>query len=92
MTILLGICLALGLLYFWLLGHWFARVVMFLALSVLCGLGGVFINMTFVSDRPSAPAQWTILGLGIVLAWFISSIPLWHARRHGRRGIGGTHV
>ena len=39
MPILVGLGFALVLLYLWLLGHWFARVVMVLALAVL--LGGV---------------------------------------------------
>jgi hypothetical protein len=39
MPILIGLGFALVLLYLWLLGHWFARGVMLLALAVL--LGGV---------------------------------------------------
>ena len=35
MPILVGLGLTLVLLYLWLLGHWFARVVMVLALAVL---------------------------------------------------------
>ena len=35
MPILVGLGFALVLLYLWLLGHWFARVVMVLALAVL---------------------------------------------------------
>jgi hypothetical protein len=37
MPITIGLGLALVLLYLWLLGHWFARVVMVLALAVLVG-------------------------------------------------------
>jgi hypothetical protein len=40
MHILIGLCLALALLYFWLLGHWFARVVMFLTLAVVGAFRG----------------------------------------------------
>jgi hypothetical protein len=40
MHIIVGLILALTLLYFWLLGHWFARVVTFLGLTVICGFAG----------------------------------------------------
>lgn len=44
MHILIGLVLACGLLYFWLAGNWFARVLTFLPLAVLfavlCGAGG----------------------------------------------------
>ncbi len=39
-TILLALPLAAGLLYFWLIGHWFARVLMFLAFAALFGFMG----------------------------------------------------
>jgi len=39
MPILVGLGFALVLLYLWLLGHWFARVVMVLALAVLLDVG-----------------------------------------------------
>jgi hypothetical protein len=38
MPILIGLGFALVLLYLWLLGHWFARGVMVLALAVLLGV------------------------------------------------------
>jgi hypothetical protein len=52
MRILVGLVLALVLLYFWLLGHWFARVVMFLALAALFGLLGALFR-----SRRAARAQ-----------------------------------
>jgi hypothetical protein len=42
MPTFIGLAFALVLLYLWLLGHWFARVVMVLALAVL--FGGVAVS------------------------------------------------
>ena len=42
MPILIGLALAAALLYFWLIGHWFARVLMFLLLA-------------WISTEPSPP-------------------------------------
>jgi len=78
MHILIGLVLALVLLYFWLLGHWFARVVMFLALAAIFGLlGALFTGM----DGP--PAQnHAVIGIliGAALAWPVSGIPIYWLR------------
>jgi hypothetical protein len=94
--ILLGLGLALALLYFWLVGWWFARVVVFLGLAV-CGfvLGGWF-AIGFAGSPPgtallSSPAG--VLGglLGVALAWPIASLPIWYLNWRIRRMIA-THV
>jgi hypothetical protein len=36
--IIVGLLLAIALLYFWLIGHWFARVLVFLVLAGGCRL------------------------------------------------------
>ena len=53
MPILIGLGFALVLLYLWLLGHWFARVVMVLALAVL--FSAALFSMT--ERQWSAPGQ-----------------------------------
>jgi hypothetical protein len=37
---LIGLLLGVALLYFWLIGHWFARVLVFLMVAVLMAFGG----------------------------------------------------
>jgi hypothetical protein len=58
MPILVGLGLALVLLYLWLLGHWFARVVMALALAVL--LGGVELVILSPTSRLASAFARTI--------------------------------
>lgn len=82
MHILIGIVLALGLLYFWLQGHWFARVVAFLLLAALFGLIGAL--LTGADGPPGTNHGWVGLLLGAALAWPVSGIPIyWH--RHQAR-------
>ena len=52
MHLIVGLVFGLVLLYFWLLGHWFARVVMFL---VLAGLGGIGGSLIAVNQMPAEP-------------------------------------
>ena len=56
MLITIGLGLALVLLYLWLLGHWFARVVMVLALAVLFG-GTVWVIPSLTSQLAFAFAR-----------------------------------
>jgi uncharacterized membrane protein YccC len=84
MHILIGIGLAAALLYFWLLGHWFARVLVFLMLAV------VVFFMACATASPEAakadPAGVIILGLVFApIAWPIASIPLYYWQRRFRR-------
>jgi hypothetical protein len=73
MHILAGLILAATLLYFWLLGHWFARVLVFLAL--VCTL--VFVG--FLCCAGNGAQFVTISVVGGVSGWFVSGIPVyWH--------------
>jgi hypothetical protein len=58
MPILIGLGFALVLLYLWLLGHWFARGVMLLALAVL--LGGVELMILSPTSRLASAFARTI--------------------------------
>jgi hypothetical protein len=75
MHILIGLAMAAALLYFWLLGHWFARVLVFLLLGAALGVGGMVIGMR------NDPVGGFLLGaLGIVAAWFSAGIPIYYWR------------
>src|SRR5690348_14818851 len=49
MEILVGLGFAVVLLYLWLLGHWFARVLVFLLLAALFGLIGAMLTEPHMS-------------------------------------------
>lgn len=69
MHILIGICLAVALLFYWLVGHWVARVLVFLALAAIGVLFGVGIAqyygpqwlqpVTVVASLQCPPSQLT---------------------------------
>jgi hypothetical protein len=89
MAFLVGLILALALLYFWLIGHWFARVLMFLMLSplfaatvaVVAGLLGG--NQSHPNSEPSVAIVLVAfcVGAGGVIAWFVSMLPIYYRRR-----------
>jgi hypothetical protein len=78
MAILLGLGLALVLLYFWLIGNWFARVLMLPVCAALLGIGFALI---MVSGGHPGPNNGTFgLLVGLALAWPVSSIPIYYYR------------
>lgn len=82
MEVLIGFCLIAVLLYFWLIGFWYARVLMFLiTLPLLIWIGGgLFMNI------PGATSATGVLGgaVGAVAAWFLAAAPT-HYWRHQMR-------
>jgi hypothetical protein len=69
MHIIIAVAAGVALLYFWLLGHWFARVLVFL----LClGVGLI------LADLPA------LIFLGVV-GWFGGGIPLYVRRHQARK-------
>jgi hypothetical protein len=67
--IIVGLLLAIAMLYFWLIGHWFARV-----LAVVGFIAGANV------PTPT-PAGSIICGLiGAALAWPLASIPIYYWR------------
>ena len=81
MEILIGLGIAVVLLYYWLIGHWFARVLMFPVLAV----GTAFMCAVLFSYITAGPAEATlsIIGaiLGAPLAWPLASLPIYYQRR-----------
>jgi hypothetical protein len=73
MHILIGLAVAVALLYFWLIGHWFARVLVFLLLAVGLGLGGA----ALLASAPGAKTEAAAFGFifGGCAAWFMKRHP-----------------
>jgi hypothetical protein len=78
MQILTGLIFVLALLYFWPIGHWFARVVTFLVPAML--LGGVG---WLVTGGYGLPSLFGFL-VGATLVWPVSGIPIYCYRARGR--------
>jgi hypothetical protein len=81
-TILVGLVVALAGLYWWLLGHWFARIVCFLVLAPVMGLIWAALAGRDVAGH---------LMIGIVVmafAWPLSGLPTYFWRWHYKRTYG----
>jgi hypothetical protein len=78
MHILIGGALAAVLGYFWLIGHWYARVLMFLLLGV---------TFAFTLGVLFAPTGGAVVGviIGVAIAWFVAGIPIYYWRNQIRR-------
>ena len=64
MHILIGLAAGVALLYFWLLGHWFARILV----CLLFGALGVLL----------ASGNAIALICAVVLAWPLASLPIYY--------------
>jgi hypothetical protein len=84
MLVLACILLTLGLLYAWLSGHWFARVIVFIVLAPLVGL---LVGNQTAGPHADMTGGLVGFGIGICLAWFLASIPIYY-RRSGFRKRG----
>ena len=73
-VVLLGLVLGAGVLYAWLLGHWFGRVLMFLA----CG---GFLAFIAVAIRDGQPDALLFVAGALAIGWVIASIPMWARQR-----------
>jgi hypothetical protein len=80
MHIIIGVGAAIALLYFWLLGHWFARILMCIVLGSTFGLIAL---VACVDKHPEGAILLVLIGGGA--GWAISSIPVWYWRE--RLGI-----
>jgi len=71
MHVLIGIAMAVALLYFWLIGHWFARILV----CLLFGTLGVLL----------ASGNTIALICAVVLAWPLASLPSYYWQRRARQ-------
>jgi hypothetical protein len=82
MIILIAILLGVVLLYFWLIGHWFARVLvtpllwatLWFVLTMFGAGGSIGGNTSPMISLVSAVAA-------VVVGWIVASLPTWHKRR-----------
>ncbi|HXT81386.1 MAG TPA: hypothetical protein VN702_17610 [Acetobacteraceae bacterium] len=77
MVILAGLMLGAAVLYVWLLGHWFGRVLMFLA----CGAFLTFIVVAIGGRNSDAAPLLLFLAVALAISWAIASIPMWVRQR-----------
>ena len=73
MLVLSGLGVAVVLLYFWLIGHWFARVLVFIALAVGFGIigGAMFSSATGTVLFSDQPGPW-LAGCSTIPSFFTS--------------------
>ena len=71
MAILIGIGAGLGVLFLWLAGHRFGRM---LALISLAGVLGILSDL-LIPTPYGLPLKWSGFFIGVAVAWPVSSIP-----------------
>ena len=78
MHILIGLGAAVVLLYFWLIGHWFARVLVFIGLFLIAAALGI---ATGCSVLPGAQVYGVVVFIGSAIgAWYLASAPILYWR------------
>ena len=77
MHIIAGLAIGIALLYFWLIGHWFARVLVFLMLGAI----GFLLGLSVGTDQGGRVVCGII---GAVLAWPIAGLPVYFWRHQSR--------
>lgn len=71
----------LAALYFWLIGQWFARVVMFPCFAAItCAVGAALANQM----HGDAAIWFLAVCVGVVAAWYLSGIPVYYWRANER--------
>lgn len=85
-----GGLLALALLYCWLAGGQFARILAFLVFSVLFGFAAV---VFFVGNHGDFK-NFAGIGVAVVIAWFVASFPIEYQKspRLWRRSTGSLET
>ena len=79
MHVLIGLTMAIGVLWLWLSGHWFGRVLAFLTFGVVfAGIGGLLYY-----GAAGHPDPGIVFGciVGLAAAWPVASLPTWRAQR-----------
>jgi hypothetical protein len=70
MVVLIGIATFFGVLYWWLVGNWFARIVVFLALIPVCWVTQA--HAIYIGD---AATDFFLIACCGVIAWLVSGLP-----------------
>ncbi len=83
MHILAGLVLAIVLLYGWLVGHWFARVLAFLIFSAGLGTLGAVLVANGIPDVTGAQIVAAAICGGIA-GWFVAALPTYYWRKRQR--------
>lgn len=85
MLTVVAVVAALGLVYFWLTNHWFARVILFIALGPVFGLvfAEVCLGAMHAGYNPSLAIA--LIACGWAIAWPVSRIPLYLQRQRVRQ-------
>ena len=87
MEILIGLVLALVVLWAWLAGHWFGRVLAFLVFAVILGLGGAILFAAIPGATTAAAGLGGIVGAA--LAWPVAGLPVYYERWQNARLLDG---
>lgn len=78
MPVLIGIALGCALLYFWLAGHWFARILTFICAAGFLG----YFGLIFIPPGSNGAIALLIdFALALGVSWLLSGIPTWYWRR-----------
>jgi hypothetical protein len=94
MHIIIGLAAGVALLYFWLIGHWFARVLVVLLFVPLVAIGG----FAACSQIPSATEAGRMAvatiggGMGAVLGWYLAGVPVYYWRWQIKKHITGRDL
>ena len=80
-----ALLLILALFYFWLIGNWFARGIVFVVLGAVLGVAFAEIALSALQIGYNPPVAILLLCVGWLIAWPVSQIPLYLRRRHDRQ-------
>lgn len=80
MHILIGLGVAVALLYAWLVGWWFARLLVFLGLAFV----GLLIGFAMANPNDAGTASMVALALAVV-SWLVASVPTYIYRAMERQ-------
>ena len=85
MLTVVAVVAALGLAYFWLTNHWFARAVVFVALGPIFGLVFAEVCLEAMHAGYNPALAIALIAFGWAIAWPVSRIPLYVQRRRDRQ-------
>jgi len=81
MVVLVGLVLALVALYFWLIGHWFARIVRLPVCAIVSGSLFWLVTCSRMAHPDIVGGNAIAILFGLMTAWWISGIPARHWRK-----------